>query len=327
VKRRDFITLLGGAAAAWPLPARAQQGTTSVIGWLAGGTRTGYASFADAFRKGLNDIGYVEGRNVVIEYRWTEGQDGRASTLADDLVRRQVALIAAAGTPAAFAAKAATATIPIVFSTSVDPVETGLVASLNRPGGNATGVSHFGMALAAKRIQLLQELVPGSNIIALLVNPSDRHLSRDVIESTQAAARAIPYDIHVLNASTEAEIDAAFLTMAQLRPVAALIAADGFYTSQRHHIVALAARQAFPVMYSQREFTAVGGLLSYGINYADAYRQVGLYAGRILKGEKPTNLPVVRPTKFDLVINLKTANAIGFTIPDKLLALADEVIE
>jgi putative ABC transport system substrate-binding protein len=278
MRRREFITLLGGAAA-WPLAARAQQPAMPVIGWLAGGTRAGYASFADAFRKGLNDIGYVEGRNVVIEYRWTDGQDHRAAALAEDLVRRQVAVIAAAGTPAAFAAKAATATIPIVFSTSVDPVETGLVASLNRPGGNVTGLSHFGTALAAKRVQLLHELVPGSSMIALLVNPSDRHLSRDLIESTQAAARAIPYDIHVLNASTEAEIDAAFLTMAQLRPGAALIAADGFYTSQRHQIVALAARQPFPVMYSQWEFTAVGGLLSYGINYPDAYaRSVSMRA-------------------------------------------------
>ena len=327
MRRRAFITLLGGAAVTWPIAVRAQKATTPVVGWLAGGTRTGYASFADAFRKGLNDIGYVEGRNVIIEYRWTDGQDGRAATLAEDLVQRQAAVIAAAGTPVVFAAKAATATIPIVFSTSVDPVETGLVASLNRPGGNVTGVSHFGTALAAKRVQLLDELVPGSSMIALLVNPSDSHLSRDVIESTQAAARAIPRDIHVVKASTEAEIEAAFFAMAQLRPGGALITADGFYTSQRHQIVALAARQAFPVMYSQREFSAVGGLLSYGINYPDAYRQVGLYAGRILKGEKPANLPVVRPVKFDLVINLKTAKVLRFTIPDKLLALADDVIE
>ena len=326
-KRREFITLIGGAAAAWPLAARAQQATTPVIGWLAGGTRAGYASFADAFRKGLNDVGYVESRNVVIEYRWTDGEDHRAAALAEELVRRRVAVIAAAGTPAAFAAKAATATIPIAFSTSVDPVETGLVASLNRPGGNATGVSHFGTALAAKRVQLLHELVPGSSLIALLVNPSDTRLRRDAIESTQAAARAIPRDIHVLDASTEAEIDAAFLAMAQLRAGAALIAADGFYTSQRHQIVALAARQAFPVVYSQREFTAVGGLLSYGIGYPDAYRQVGLYAGRILKGEKPADLSIMRPAKFELVINLKTASTLGLKIPDKLLALADEVIE
>jgi putative ABC transport system substrate-binding protein len=243
------------------------------------------------------------------------------------LVRRQVAVIAAAGTSAAFAAKAATATIPIVFSTSVDPVETGLVASLNRPGGNVTGLSHFGTALAAKRVQLLHELVPGSSIIALLVNPSDLHSSRDAIESVQAAARAIQCDIHVLNASTEAEIDAAFLAMAQLRPGAALIAADGFYTSQRHQIVALAGRQAFPTMYSQREFPAVGGLLSYGISYPNVYRQVGLYAGRILKGEKPADLPIMRPAKFELVINLKTARLLGISVPATVLAIADEVIE
>jgi putative ABC transport system substrate-binding protein len=326
-KRREFITLIGGAAAAWPLAARAQQATTPVIGWLAGGTRAGYASFADAFRKGLNDIGYVESRNVVIEYQWTDGQDDRAAALAEALVRRQVAVIAAAGTPAAFAAKAATATIPIVFSTSVDPVEAGLVAALNRPGGNATGVSLFGGALAAKRLQLLQELVPTPSMIALLVNPSDAHLSRYTIESVQGAARTIPRDIHVLTASTESEIDAAFLAMAQLRPGAALIANDGFYTSQRHQIVALAGRQAFPTMYGQREFPAVGGLLSYGISYPETYRQVGLYAGRILKGEKPADLPIMRPAKFELVINLKTASTLGLKIPDKLLALADEVIE
>jgi putative ABC transport system substrate-binding protein len=325
LRRREFIALLGSGAA-WPLAARAQQ-AMPVIGWLAGGTRAGYAGFADAFRKGLDDIGYVEGRNVVIEYRWTDGRDDRASALAEELVRRQVAVMAAAGTPSAFAAKTATTTIPIVFSTSIDPVEAGLVASLNRPGGNATGVSLFGTALAAKRLQLLHELVPGSGTIALLVNPSDAHLSRDAIESVQAAAGAIPRDIHVFNASTESEIDAAFLAMAQLRPSAALIPNDGFYSSQRHQIVALAGRQAFPTMYGQREFPAVGGLLSYGISYPAAYRQVGNYAGRILKGEKPADLPVARPTKFEFVINLKTAKTLGLQIPDKILALADEVIE
>jgi putative ABC transport system substrate-binding protein len=276
--------MLVGGAAAWPLAAPAQRATTPVIGWLAGGTREGYASFADAFRKGLNDTGYVEGHNVAIEYRWMGGQMERAAALAEDLVRRQAAVIAAAGTPAVFAAKAATAIIPIVFSTIVDPVETGLVASLNRPGGNVTGVSHFGAALAAKRVQLLQELVPGSSLIALLVNPSEPHLSRDAIESVQAAARTIPRDIHVLKASTAGEIDAAFLVIARLRPGAALIAADNFYTSQRKQIVALAARYAITAMYEQRVFPAAGGLLSYGISYPDVYRQVGLYAGRILKG-------------------------------------------
>jgi putative ABC transport system substrate-binding protein len=327
MRRREFITFLGSGVAAWPIAARTQQPAMPVIGWLASGTRTGYASFADAFRKGLEDIGYVEGRNVVIEYRWTDGHNDRAAALAKDLVRRQVVVIAAAGTPAAFATKSATATIPIVFSTSVDPVEAGLAASLNRPGGNATGVSLFGTALAAKRLQLLHELVPGSSMIALLVNQGDPHLSRDAIESVRAAARAIPRDIHVLNASTEAEIDAAFMAMAQLRPGAALIASDSFYTSQRHQIVTLAGRQAFPTMYAQREFPAAGGLLSYGISYPDTYRQVGLYTGRILKGEKPADLPIMRPTKFELVINLKTASTLGLKISDKLLALADEVIE
>jgi len=297
-----------------------------VIGWIAGGTSKGYAPFAAEFRQGLKGTGYVEGQNVAIEYRWAEGQNDKLPALAADLVRRQVAVIGAAGTPSAFAAKAATATIPVVFSTALDPVEAGLVASLNRPGGNVTGVTNFVAVLAAKQFELLRELVPNPSVIGVLVNPTDlltKYITRDV----QAAARALGQQIHILNASTEGEIGGAFSTLAQLRAGAVIIGADAFFISQRNQITALAARHTIPAMYFLREFTAAGGLLSYGTSLSDSYRQVGIYTGRILKGEKPTDLPVVLPTKFELVINLKTAKALGLTVPLIMQMTADEVIE
>ena len=328
MRRREFIALLSGTAAALPFAARAQQGSAMpVIGWLATGTSKGFAPFVAAFREGLNGTGYVEGQNVAIEYRWAEGQNDKIPALAADLVRRQVALIAAAGTPSAFAAKAATATIPVVFSTSLDPVEAGLVASLNHPGGNVTGVSHFLAVLVAKQFELLHELVPNTKLIAVLVNPNDPNLTRDITKNVQAAARTLGRQIHILNASTEGELDAAFSTFTQLRADAVIVGADTFFTSRRNQIVALAARHSIPAMYYLREFTAAGGLLSYGTSLPDSYRQVGIYAGRILKGEKPADLPVVRPTKFELVINLTIAKTLGLTIPLSLLGRADEVIE
>jgi putative ABC transport system substrate-binding protein len=323
MRRREFIALVGGAAA-WPLTARAQQPALPMIGWLAGGTSEGYAPFAAEFRRGLKGTGYVEGQNVAIEYRWAEGQNERLPSLAADLVRRQVAVIAAAGTPSAFAAKMATATIPIVFSTAVDPLEAGLVASLNHPGGNVTGATNFGAALAAKQFELLREVVPNASVLGVLVNPTDlltEYITRDV----QAAARALGKRIRILNASTEGEIDRAFLTLAELRAGAVIIGADAFFISQRNQIVALAAGYTIPAMYFLREFA--GGLMSYGTSLSASYRQVGVYAGRILKGEKPGDLPVVQPIKFELVINLKTAKALGLTVPLVVQMTADEVIE
>jgi putative tryptophan/tyrosine transport system substrate-binding protein len=326
IGRRELLVALGGAAAAWPLAAHAQQPTMPVIGWLASGTSKGYARFAAAFRQGLNGTGYVEGQNVAIEYRWAEGQNDRVPALAADLVRRQVAVIAAAGIPSAFAAKAATATIPVVFSTALDPVEAGLVASLNRPGGNVTGVSNIEAVLVAKQFELLHELIPNSSVIAVLMNPTDPNLTRYLTKDVQAAARALGQQVHILNASTEGEINAAFPTLAQLRAGAVVIAADAFFTSKRDQIVALAARHAVPAIYFSRDFVVAGGLMSYGTSLTDSYRQVGIYAGRILKGEKPADLPVVQLSKFELVINLKTAKALGLTLP-LIVQMTADVIE
>jgi putative ABC transport system substrate-binding protein len=327
VKRREFITLIGGAAA-WPLAAHAQQAAMPVIGWLASGTSKGYAAFATAFRQGLNETGYAEGRNLAIEYRWAEeGQFDRLPAIAADLVQRQVTIIAAAGTPSAFAAKAATATIPIVFSTGGDPVTAGLVASLNRPGGNLTGVSNFVAVLAAKQFELLHELVPNTNMIGVLVNPTDPNLANYITRDLQEAGRALGQQIQVLNASTEDEIDASFRSLAQLRVGATIIGSDPFFTNQRDQIIALAARYRIPAMYYVREFTLAGGLITYGASIADGYRQVGIYAGKILKGAKPADLPILQPTKFELTINLKTAKALGLTVPVIMQMTANEVIE
>jgi putative ABC transport system substrate-binding protein len=327
MRQREIITFLGGAAASWPLTVGAQQSVLPVIGHLSARSRDIDIPFTAAFHRGLNEVGYVDGQNVEIDFRWALGQYDQLAALATDLVRRKVAVIATSGgTPAALAAKAATTSIPIVFGGLGDPVAVGLVASLNRPGANITGVSTFGSPLTGKRLELLHELAPSAATIALLVNssnPSAKLIATGVVE----AGRALGLQLHVVNAAADGEIDAAFATLAQLRVGALFVGPDPFFVNQRAQIVALAARHALPAIYSQREFAEAGGLMSYGASYTDAYRLVGIYAGRILKGTKPADLPVMQPTKYELVINLKTAKALGLDVPAKLLALADEVIE
>ena len=328
MKRREFITLLGGAAAAWPLATRAQQQPAMpVIGFLSGRSPYELATVVRAFGQGLGETGYFESKNIIIEYRWAEGRYDRLPTLAAELVTHQVALIAAVGSPnSGQAAKAATATIPIVFISGVDPVQEGLVASLNRPGGNVTGVVPLLPAMEGKRFGLLREIIPNASLIAVLANPAFANFDRQVNE-VQQAARGASQQLLLLRASTEEDIDAAFAMAAERGAKGLLVAADPFMLSRRERLVVLAARYAIPAIYEAREYATTGGLMSYGISLTNAYWQAGVYAGRILKGEKPGDLPVLQPTKFEFIINLKTAKALRLKVFDNLLSLADEVIE
>ena len=325
-ERRLFLALVGGVAL-WPLATRAQQPAMPVIGFLNTRSVDDVPELTAAFRKGLNEIGYMEGRNTAIEYRWANNDPQRLPELASDLVRRQVTVIVATGgNVSALAAKAATSTIPIVFSVGGDPIKLGLVAQLNRPDSNATGVTVLTGLLGAKRLELLRELIPKATVVAVLIN-STNPSAETYVRETQEAARTVGQQIHTLSASTEVEIEAAFVTLAQMRAEALLVVTDAVFIGRREQIVALAARYAVPAIYEASVFARVGGLMSYGPNFAEAIRQVGIYTGRILKGEKPADLPVLQPTKFELVINLKTAKALGLTVPPSLLARSDEVIE
>jgi putative ABC transport system substrate-binding protein len=322
LKRREFIALIGGAAA-WPIAAMGQQSGIPVIGFINGSSARAYAAYVQAFLDGLGETGHVVGQNVAIEYRWAEGRYERIPEMVDDLVRRRVAVLAP-NTPAARATKRAAGNIPVVFFTGEDPVASGLVESLNRPGGNATGVTSLFGGLAAKQVGLLRELVPGATLIAFLVNPSNPITERNVRDAVDAAHK-LGQKIEIVHASSEAEIDEAFDTLRGMRASALLVQPDAFLVNKR--IVALAARDALPALYQTRELVTAGGLMSYGSSLAEMYRQMGVYAGKVLKGAKPAEMPVLQPTKFEMAINLATAKALGLKVSDNLLSLADEVIE
>ena len=326
IGRRKFLATLGGAAAAWPLAARAQQPAMPVIGFLSAGFPEAYAPFLVAFRTGLGESGYVEGRNVKIEYRWAEGQFDRLPVLAADLVHRSVAAIVTSGVSSGLAARAAVSTIPHVFLSQDDPVKLKFVASFNRPGGNATGVALLTSVLVKKRLELARELVPTAAVIAVLANPNSPE-SAAQMSDVQVAAQSLGQQIHVVNAGRDGDFDSAFAALLEQRPGALLITTDAFLYSRRYRIVALATRHAIPAIYDRREFATAGGLLTYGANFRDAYLQIGNYTGRILMGTKPADLPVIQPTRFELVINVGSAKAIGLDVPALLLGRADEVIE
>jgi putative ABC transport system substrate-binding protein len=327
MQRREFITLLGGAAAGWPVAARPQQPAMPVIGFLSARSPASGTFMAAAFRQGLSESGYVEGRNLRVEYRWAEGRHDRLAQLADDLVRRDVAIIAAiSGTPAALAAKAATTRVPIVFGNGGDPLTSGLVASINRPTGNMTGATFYSVALAGKRLELMRALVPSAVAIGFLVNRNNP-AEEPEMKDAEAAARAHGVRLHVLNVTSQRDIDAAFRTLLEVRAEALVVGSDPVFVSLSRDLVELTTRHAIPTIYYAREFAEAGGLMSYGSRQNDTYRQAGIYVGKILQGAKLSELPVMQPTKFEFVINLKTAKGLGISVPDKLLALADEVIE
>ena len=327
MRRREFISLIGGAAAVWPFAARAQQPTIPVIGFVNVTSPQSYSRQLSAFLRGLSEAGYVDGRNVRIEYRWAEGRSDLLPAMVADLVQRQVAVIAATTTPAALAAKAATKSIPVVFETASNPVRLGLVASLSRPGGNITGVTQTNVEIAPKRLQLLHELIPDAGVIVLLVNPANPGLAETATKEMQAAARTLGLELHIMNASNERDFDTVFSKLIQLRAGALVIGPDPFFTSQSDQLAALALRHSVPAVYEVREFAVAGGLLSYGADIIESYRLAGNYTGRILKGEKPADLPIQQVNKVEMVINLKTAKALGLNVPNTLIGRADEVIE
>jgi len=327
IGRRELLAALGGAVAAWPLAARAQQGAMPVVGVLSAEWPNLFSDRLRAFHDGLREAGYVEGRNLAIEYRWAEGRNDRLPALAAELVRRQVNVIVSTSTPAVLAARTATTAIPIVFFVAVDPVQLGLVTSLSRPGGNLTGVVTLNVEVAAKRLQLLHELVPTATIVALLVNPTSTVLAETTTRELETAARTLGLEFHVLHASSEREIDTAFATLAQLRAGALVIGADALFNSRSEQLAALTIRHRVPAIYQFREFVSAGGLMAYGSTVLDTYRPLGVYTGRILKGEKPAELPVQQATKVELVINMKTAKALGLSVPLPMIGRVDEVIE